>query len=228
MSRLLLIQDEESCCDPLTDLLRSDGFQIALAETAPAGLAEFQANGADLVLLDLTLPGTSGIEVCRSLRGQSNVPIIMLTAKDNEIDNVLGLQEGADDCVTKPYSPPELLARVRAVLRRRPEPPDPLSPTLQAGPVRLNIERHTVTVDGRLITLPLKEFQLLTQLLRHPGRVLTRGQLIDRVWGSAYRGDPSTLVVHIKRLRAQIEPNPAQPVHILTVRGLGYKFEAEG
>ena len=225
MSRILLIEDEESFSDPLSYLLRREGFQVALAQTGTAGLAEFETNGADLVLLDLMLPDLSGIEVCRCLRERSNVPIIMLTAKDSEMDKVAGLEMGADDYVTKPYSSPELLARVRAVLRRPAEPEALLSPTLQAGPVRMDVQRHTVTVDGRLIALPLKEFELLEHLLREAGRVLTHGQLMHRVWGRDYPGDTKTLVVHVKRLRAKIEPNPALPVHILTVRGLGYKFE---
>ena len=189
------------------------------------GLAEFDKSGADLVLLDLMLPGLSGIDVCRSLRQRSSVPVIMLTAKDSEIDKVVGLEIGADDYVTKPYSSRELLARVKAVLRRLAEPEDLLPSTIEAGPVRMDVERHTVTVNGKPTPLPLKEFELLEMLLRNAGRVLTRMQLIDRVWGSDYVGDTKTLDVHVKRLRAKIEPDPAHPVHIVTVRGLGYKFE---
>ncbi|MEO7752703.1 MAG: response regulator transcription factor [Terracoccus sp.] len=226
MSRILIVEDEVSFSDPLSYLLRKEGYDVAVAETGPDGLAEFEANGADLVLLDLMLPGLSGVDVCRALRQRSSVPVIMLTAKDSEIDKVVGLEIGADDYVTKPYSSRELLARVKAVLRRLAEPEDLAPPTLEAGPVRMDVERHTVNVSGRLLSLPLKEFELLEMLLRNAGRVLTRMQLIDRVWGSDYVGDTKTLDVHVKRLRAKIEPDPANPVHIVTVRGLGYKFEA--
>ncbi|GAA1885021.1 response regulator transcription factor [Lapillicoccus jejuensis] len=226
MSRILLVEDEESYSDPLSYLLRKEGYEVAVAGTGPDGLAEYDQNGADLVLLDLMLPGLSGIDVCRALRHRSAVPIIMLTAKDSEIDKVVGLEIGADDYVTKPYSSRELLARVKAVLRRLAEPEDLLPATLEAGPVRMDVERHVVTVDGRTTSLPLKEFELLEILLRNAGRVLTRMQLIDRVWGSDYVGDTKTLDVHVKRLRAKIEPDPGRPQHIITVRGLGYKFEA--
>ncbi|MBK8470403.1 MAG: response regulator transcription factor [Actinomycetales bacterium] len=226
MSRILIVEDEESFSDPLSYLLEKEGYETAVAATGPDGLAEFDANGADLVLLDLMLPGLSGIEVCRALRSRSSVPIIMLTAKDSEIDKVVGLEMGADDYVTKPYSSRELLARVRAVLRRLTDPDDPLPSTIEAGPVRMDVERHVVTVDGRPTAMPLKEFELLELLLRNSGRVLTRGQLIDRVWGSDYVGDTKTLDVHVKRLRAKVEPNPGNPRFILTVRGLGYKFES--
>jgi len=225
LSRILIVEDEESFSDPLSYLLRKEGYDVVVAETGPEGLTEFDKNGADLVLLDLMLPGLSGIDVCRTLRQRSSVPVIMLTAKDSEIDKVVGLEIGADDYVTKPYSSRELLARVKAVLRRLAEPEDLLPSTIEAGPVRMDIERHTVTVDGIPTALPLKEFELLEMLLRNAGRVLTRMQLIDRVWGSDYVGDTKTLDVHIKRLRAKIEPDPARPVHIVTVRGLGYKFE---
>ncbi|GAA6527388.1 response regulator transcription factor [Intrasporangium sp. DVR] len=226
MSRILIVEDEVSFSDPLSYLLRKEGYDVAVAETGPDGLAEFDKNGADLVLLDLMLPGLSGIDVCRALRQRSSVPVIMLTAKDSEIDKVVGLEIGADDYVTKPYSSRELLARVKAVLRRLAEPEDLLPPTIEVGPVRMDVERHTVSVNGRPTPLPLKEFELLEMLLRNAGRVLTRMQLIDRVWGSDYVGDTKTLDVHIKRLRAKLEPDPANPVHIVTVRGLGYKFEA--
>jgi two-component system response regulator RegX3 len=216
MSRILIVED----------LLEREGFSVAVAATGPDALVEFDANGADLVLLDLMLPGLSGVEVCRALRAKSSVPIIMLTAKDSEIDKVVGLEMGADDYVTKPYSARELLARVRAVLRRLAEADEPTGAPVQAGPVRMDIERHVVTVNGKATPMPLKEFELLELLLRHVGRVLTRGQLIDRVWGSDYVGDTKTLDVHVKRLRAKIEPDPGNPRHILTVRGLGYKFEA--
>ena len=225
MSRILIVEDEISFSDPLSYLLRKEGYDVVVAETGPAGLAEFDASGADLVLLDLMLPGLSGVDVCRGLRQRSSVPVIMLTAKDSEIDKVVGLEIGADDYVTKPYSSRELLARVKAVLRRLAEPEELVPATLEAGPVRMDVERHTVTVAGRGTPLPLKEFELLEMLLRNSGRVLTRMQLIDRVWGSDYVGDTKTLDVHVKRLRAKIEPDPATPVHIVTVRGLGYKFE---
>ena len=226
MSRILIVEDEESFSDPLSYLLQKEGFVTAVAATGPEALAEFDANGADLVLLDLMLPGLSGVEVCRALRAKSSVPIIMLTAKDSEIDKVVGLEMGADDYVTKPYSARELLARVRAVLRRLAEAEEPADASVQAGPVRMDVDRHVVTVNGKATPMPLKEFELLELLLRHSGRVLTRGQLIDRVWGSDYVGDTKTLDVHVKRLRAKVEPDPGNPRHILTVRGLGYKFEA--
>ncbi len=226
MSRILIVEDEESFSDPLSYLLHKEGYEVAVAATGPDGLAEFDNNGADLVLLDLMLPGLSGLEVCKALRQRSGVPIIMLTAKDSEIDKVVGLEMGADDYVTKPYSARELLARVKAVLRRNTELEDLAPPTVEAGPVRMDVERHVVTVGGTATAMPLKEFELLEMLLRNAGRVLTRGQLIDRVWGSDYVGDTKTLDVHIKRLRAKIEPDPGNPRHILTVRGLGYKFEA--
>jgi len=226
VSRILVVEDEESYSDPLSYLLRREGYDVVVAATGPAALAQFDSNGADLVLLDIMLPGLSGVDVCRRLRQRSSVPVIMLTAKDSEIDKVVGLEIGADDYVTKPYSSRELLARVKAVLRRLAEPEELLSPTLEAGPVRMDVERHTVTVGGVSTPLPLKEFELLEMLLRNAGRVLTRIQLMDRVWGSDYVGDTKTLDVHIKRLRAKIEPDPANPRHIVTVRGLGYKFEA--
>lgn len=226
MTRILVVEDEVSFSDPLSYLLRKEGYEVAVAENGPDALAEFDSAGADLVLLDLMLPGLSGVDVCRALRQKSNVPVIMLTAKDSEIDKVVGLELGADDYVTKPYSSRELLARIKAVLRRLSEPEDLLPSTLEAGPVRMDVERHVVTVDGQPAALPLKEFELLEMLLRNTGRVLTRMQLIDRVWGSDYVGDTKTLDVHIKRLRAKIEPDPASPRHIITVRGLGYKFEA--
>ena len=225
MTRVLVVEDEESISDPLSYLLRQEGFEVAVAATGPDGLAEFDRGGADIVLLDLMLPGLSGTEVCRTLRARSSVPVIMLTARDSEIDKVVGLELGADDYVTKPFSSRELVARVRAVLRRRGEPEDTVSGALEAGPVRMDVERHVVTVHGTQISLPLKEFELLELLLRNAGRVLTRGQLIDRVWGADYVGDTKTLDVHVKRLRAKIEPDPGAPKHLVTVRGLGYKFE---
>jgi two-component system, OmpR family, response regulator RegX3 len=226
MTRVLVVEDEESISDPLSYLLRQEGFEVAVAATGPDGLAEFDRGGADIVLLDLMLPGLSGTEVCRTLRAKSNVPVIMLTARDSEIDKVVGLELGADDYVTKPFSSRELVARVRAVLRRRGETEEVATAVLQAGPVRMDVERHVVTVDGTAISLPLKEFELLELLMRNAGRVLTRGQLIDRVWGADYVGDTKTLDVHVKRLRAKVEPDPANPKHLVTVRGLGYKLEA--
>jgi two-component system response regulator RegX3 len=227
MTRILVVEDEVSFSDPLSYLLRKEGYEVAVAETGPEALADFDRAGADLVLLDLMLPGLSGTEVCRALRQRSAVPVIMLTAKDSEIDKVVGLEIGADDYVTKPYSSRELLARIKAVLRRLSEPEDLVPATIEAGPVRMDVERHIVTVAGRPTQLPLKEFELLEMLLRNTGRVLTRMQLIDRVWGSDYVGDTKTLDVHVKRLRAKIEPDPAEPRHIVTVRGLGYKFESD-
>jgi two-component system, OmpR family, response regulator RegX3 len=227
VTRVLVVEDEESFSDPLSYMLRREGFDAVVAATGPDALAEFDRGGADVVLLDLMLPGLSGTEVCRRLRARSSVPIIMLTAKDGEIDKVVGLELGADDYVTKPYSARELVARIRAVLRRRGEAePSQDEGVLEAGPVRMDVERHVVAVDGESVALPLKEFDLLELLLRNAGRVLTRGQLIDRVWGSDYVGDTKTLDVHVKRLRAKIEPDPANPTYLLTVRGLGYKLEA--
>jgi two-component system response regulator RegX3 len=226
VTRVLVVEDEESISDPLAYLLRQEGFEVAVAATGPDGLAEFDRHGADIVLLDLMLPGLPGTEVCRALRARGSVPVIMLTARDSEVDKVVGLELGADDYVTKPFSSRELLARVRAVLRRRGEPSaDDAVAALSAGPVRMDVERHVVTVDGAPVALPLKEFELLELLLRNAGRVLTRGQLIDRVWGADYVGDTKTLDVHVKRLRAKIEPDPGDPRHLLTVRGLGYKLE---
>ena len=228
MTRVLVVEDEESFSDALSYMLRREGFDAVVAGSGPDALAEFDRAGADIVLLDLMLPGLSGTEVCRTLRSRSNVPIIMLTAKDGEIDKVVGLELGADDYVTKPYSARELVARIRAVLRRRGDAgePAPDGGVLEAGPVRMDVERPPVAVDGETVPLPLKEFDLLEFLLRNAGRVLTRGQLIDRVWGADYVGDTKTLDVHVKRLRAKLEPDPANPKYLLTVRGLGYKLEA--
>ena len=225
MTRILVVEDEDSFSDPLSYLLRREGYDVAVADDGPAALEEFDRNGADLVLLDLMLPGIPGTEVCRQLRARGNVPVIMLTAKDSEIDKVVGLELGADDYVTKPYSSRELVARVRAVLRRGAEPEALVPATVEAGPVRMDVERHVVTVGNRTVAMPLKEFELLEILLRNAGRVLTRMQLIDRVWGSDYVGDTKTLDVHVKRLRSKIEPDPAAPRYLVTVRGLGYKFE---
>ncbi|STX04682.1 response regulator transcription factor [Kocuria rosea] len=225
MTRILIVEDEESLSDPLSYLLGKEGFEVTVVDNGVDAVAEFDRSGADLMLLDLMLPGLSGTEVCRQVRQRSSVPIIMLTAKDAEIDKVVGLELGADDYVTKPYSSRELVARIRAVLRRQGEPEELVSATVQAGPVRMDIERHVVSVHGERVAMPLKEFELLEMLLRNAGRVLTRGQLIDRVWGSDYVGDTKTLDVHVKRLRAKIEPDPSAPRHLVTVRGLGYKFE---
>jgi two-component system, OmpR family, response regulator RegX3 len=226
VTRVLVVEDEESFSDALSYMLRREGFEVAVAATGPDALTEFDRSGADLVLLDLMLPGLSGTEVCRTLRQRSSVPVIMLTARDSEIDKVVGLELGADDYVTKPFSSRELVARIRAVLRRRgAADAEPAASSLEAGPVRMDVERHVVSVNGGTVPLPLKEFDLLELLLRNAGRVLTRGQLIDRVWGADYVGDTKTLDVHVKRLRAKIEPDPANPRHLVTVRGLGYKFE---
>jgi two-component system response regulator RegX3 len=207
-------------------MLRKEGFEVSVAATGTEAITEFDRTGADIVLLDLMLPEMSGTEVCRQLRARSHVPIIMVTARDSEIDKVVGLEIGADDYVTKPYSPRELVARIRAVLRRQiGESTESTPPTLSAGPVRMDVDRHVVTVGGGAVGLPLKEFELLELLLRNAGRVLTRGQLIDRVWGADYVGDTKTLDVHVKRLRSKIEPEPSTPRYIVTVRGLGYKFE---
>ncbi len=226
MTRVLIVEDEESMADPLAFLLRKEGFTTAIAATGPDALTEFDRNGADIVLLDVMLPGMSGTEVCKQLRVRAAVPVIMVTARDGEIDKVVGLEIGADDYVTKPYSARELIARIRAVLRRGSEADDLSDAVLQAGPVRMDVDRHVVSVGGGEVPLPLKEFDLLEYLMRNAGRVLTRGQLIDRVWGSDYVGDTKTLDVHVKRLRGKIEPDPAAPRFLITVRGLGYKLEA--
>jgi two-component system response regulator RegX3 len=225
--KILLVEDEASLSEPLAYLLEKEGFEVKIAETGTAAVEVFARSGADLILLDLMLPGISGTEVCRQIRVTSAVPIIMLTAKDTEVDKVVGLELGADDYVTKPYSARELVARIRAVLRRQAGLDDNYAEDVQvsAGPVKMDIDRHIVTVNGEATSLPLKEFELLEYLIRNAGRVLTRSQLIDRVWGTDYFGDTKTLDVHIKRLRAKIEVDPANPLLIQTVRGLGYKFE---
>ena len=226
MTRILIVEDEESFSDPLSYLLKREGFEVDVVDNGTDAVALFERTGADLVLLDLMLPGMSGTEVCRRIRQRSDVPVIMLTARDAEIDKVVGLEIGADDYVTKPYSSRELLARVRAVLRRRGESTDYPGAALEAGPVRMDVDRHVVQVNGASVSFPLKEFELLEMLLRNAGRVLTRGQLIERVWGADYVGDTKTLDVHVKRLRAKIEADSSAPRHLVTVRGLGYKFEA--
>ena len=226
MARILVVEDEETLSEAISFLLSKEGFDVAVAASGPEAIEVFDKAGADLILLDLMLPGLSGTEVCRQIRTKSSVPIIMLTAKDSEIDKVVGLELGADDYVTKPYSSRELIARIRAVLRRGEiQDSGGDESTLEVGPVRMDTDRHIITVNGEQVAIPLKEFELLEFLMRNAGRVLTRVQLIDRVWGSDYVGDTKTLDVHIKRLRAKIEKDPANPEHIQTVRGMGYKME---
>jgi two-component system response regulator RegX3 len=226
MAKILVVEDEETLAEAIAFLLGKEGFEVTVAATGPDAIAQFEKSGADLILLDLMLPGLSGTEVCRQIRAKSAVPIIMLTAKDSEIDKVVGLEIGADDYVTKPYSSRELIARIRAVLRRG-EFLDSADDgaILEVGPVRMDTDRHVISVNGAQVAIPLKEFELLEFLMRNAGRVLTRIQLIDRVWGSDYVGDTKTLDVHIKRLRAKIEKDPANPDYIQTVRGMGYKME---
>ncbi len=224
MSVVLIVEDEESYRDALGFMLEREGFEVILASDGAEGLVQFERHGADIVLLDLMMPGLSGTEVCRRLRQRSTVPIIMVTARDAEIDKVVGLELGADDYVTKPFSHRELVARVRAVLRRGHDV-ELMPDVIEAAGVRMDVERHEVWVDGRPVRLALKEFELLEMLLRNAGRVMTRGQLIDRIWGADYVGDTKTLDVHVKRLRGKIESDPANPALLLTVRGLGYKFE---
>ncbi|MDJ0324263.1 response regulator transcription factor [Cryobacterium sp. PH31-AA6] len=226
MTHILLVEDEQALSEPLSFLLEREGYEVTVAEDGPSAIREFDRTGADLILLDLMLPGIPGTEVCREIRTRSTVPIIMLTAKDSEVDIVVGLELGADDYVTKPYSTRELLARIRAVSRRRTEVELDDDSVLSAGTVSMDIERHTVSVSGEVVNMPLKEFELLEFLLRNAGRVLTRGQLIDRVWGTDYFGDTKTLDVHIKRIRSRIEATPSEPTMLVTVRGLGYRFEA--
>lgn len=225
MTTVLVVEDEVSMREALVFLLRSEGYTVLEAEDGQQALTVFAAEGADLVLLDLMLPKLNGKEVCKAIRVQSDVPVIMLTAKDTEIDKVIGFEIGADDYVTKPYSKNELLARMKAVLRRNGGPKEAVDGVLEAGPVRMDIDRHIVYFKGEKITMPLKEFELLELLLENKNRVLTRGQIIDQVWGSNYFGDTKTLDVHVKRLRSKIEEDPSRPQHLLTVRGLGYKFE---
>jgi len=226
MVRILIVEDESSFSEALEFLLGKEGFSIVSAANGTEAITKFEQGGIDLVLLDLMIPEISGTEVCRQIRAKSKVPIIMLTAKDSEVDKVVGLELGADDYVTKPYSTRELEARIRAVLRRNSgESAIGDIGIMTAGPVRMDTDRHQVAVNGVNVSLPLKEFELLEFLMRNSGRVLTRVQLIDRVWGSDYVGDTKTLDVHIKRLRAKIEVDPANPIFIQTVRGLGYKLE---
>lgn len=225
MSTVLVVEDEVNMREALVFLLRTEGYTVLEAEDGQQAVDIFAAEGADLILLDLMLPKLSGKDVCKAIRNQSDVPIIMLTAKDTEIDKVIGFEIGADDYVTKPYSKNELLARMKAVLRRNGGPKEAVNGILEAGPVWMDIDRHIVYFNGEKVTMPLKEFELLELLLENKNRVLTRGQIIDRVWGSNYFGDTKTLDVHVKRLRTKIEEDPSRPVHLLTVRGLGYKFE---
>ena len=227
MTHVLIVEDEESLADPLAFLLRKEGFEASVINDGAQALSAFDRVSPDIVLLDLMLPGMSGTEICKTLRARSSVPVIMVTTRDSEIDKVVGLELGADDYVTKPYSARELIARIRAVLRRGGDAGEEelTIGVIEEGPVRMDVERHTVAINGEAITLPLKEFDLLEYLLRNAGRVLTRGQLIDRVWGADYVGDTKTLDVHVKRLRSKIEPDPGNPKHLVTVRGLGYKYE---
>ena len=227
MVHILLVEDETTLGETLAFLLEREGFTVTLVTDGAAALAAFDASRHDLVLLDLMLPEVSGTEVCRRIRAQAQTPIIMLTAKDSEVDIVVGLELGADDFVTKPYKSSELLARIRAVLRRSApnEESSHQESALEIGRIRLDAQRHSLEVDGVLTPIPLKEFELLEYLMENAGRVLTRAQLIDHVWGSNYFGDTKTLDVHIKRIRGRIEEDPANPVHLATVRGLGYRFE---
>lgn len=225
MSRILLVEDEPAYAEPLVALLAAEGFEVTTATTGAGALESFDHAGADLVLLDLLLPDVPGLQVCRALRDRSHVPIIVVSALDGELDRVLGLEMGADDYLTKPFSTLELVARIRAVLRRAHDVDLVPHGVLESGPVRMDVARHTVTVRGQPIALPLKEFEVLEELLRDAGRVLGRGHLIERIWGPHYTGDTKTLDVHVKRLRAKIEPDPTQPRHLVTVRGLGYRFE---
>lgn len=227
MTKILIVEDEASFSEALEFLLGKEGFEVTVAEDGQQALDTFKKDGADLILLDLMIPVVSGIEVCRAIRASSQVPIIMLTAKDAEIDKVVGLELGADDYVTKPYSSRELIARIKAVLRRGvvDESADAENGVHSVAGIRLDIGKHQVVINGEVVALPLKEFELLEFLMRNVGRVLTRSQLIDRVWGGDYYGDTKTLDVHIKRLRAKIEADPANPVLIQTIRGLGYKLE---
>ena len=224
MTRILIIEDEDSYRDATSFMLRKEGFDVVTAADGAEGLAEFDKVGADLVLLDLMMPGIPGVEVCRQLRARGNVAIVMVTARDSEVDKVVGLELGADDYVTKPFSHRKLVARIRAVLRRG-QDMVLLPEVVEVSGVRIDVERHQVNVDGQDVRLALREFELLELLLRNAGRVMTRGQLIDRIWGSDYVGDTKTLDVHIKRLRSKIERDPSNPQRLVTVRGLGYKFE---
>jgi two-component system response regulator RegX3 len=225
MAKVLVVEDEQSLREALVFFLEKEGHEVSVAIDGEEAIRVYENSGADIILLDLMLPKIDGNQVCKQIRQSSNVPIIMLTAKDSEIDKIVGLEIGADDYITKPYSTRELLARIKAVLRRQVEPPITIDSVLIAGELRLDSDRHVVTLNGNPLTLPLKEFELLELLMENVNRVLTRGQIIDRVWGSNYFGDTKTLDVHIKRLRSKVEEDPARPKYIQTVRGLGYKLE---
>ena len=230
MTRILIVEDEESYREPLVYQLTREGYEVSAAASGEEGFDLFTRGGIDLVLLDVMLPGIDGIALCRRIREQSRVPIIMLTAKGAEIDKVVGLEIGADDYVTKPYSFRELLARIRAVLRRNQavandDGADRDDIDLVCGEIVMHVGQHEVTVRGESVFFPLKEFELLGYLMQNKGRVMTRHQLIDRIWGSDYVGDTKTLEVHVKRIRSKIESNPAQPQYLTTVRGLGYKID---
>ena len=225
MAKVLVVEDEQSLREALVFFLEKEGHEVSVAVDGEEAIRVFENSGAEIILLDLMLPKVDGNQVCKHIRQSSNVPIIMLTAKDSEIDKIVGLEIGADDYITKPYSTRELLARIKAVLRRQAEPPVNIESVLVAGELRLDSDRHVVTLNGNPLTLPLKEFELLELLMENVNRVLTRGQIIDRVWGSNYFGDTKTLDVHIKRLRSKVEEDPARPKYIQTVRGLGYKLE---
>jgi len=226
MTKILVVEDEQSLREPLVYQLVKEGYDVIEAADGDEAIREFKAHEPDLILLDLMLPKRNGNDVCQTIRQTSNVRIIMLTAKDSPIDKVVGLEIGADDYVTKPYETPELFARIKAVLRRGVEPQVEVGNVIEAGGVRMDIERHEVEVNGQRVQMPLKEFELLELLLENVNRVLTRGQIIDRVWGANYFGDTKTLDVHVKRIRSKIEDDPSRPIHLVTVRGLGYKFEA--
>jgi two-component system response regulator RegX3 len=228
VAKILVVEDEESYRISLGSLLPREGHQVVFAVDGNDALARFADSNPDLILLDLMLPGISGNEVCKIIRQNSDVPIIMLTAKDSETDEVVGLEIGADDYVTKLASSSKLIARINKVLSKRqiPETTPSEDGKLTGGNITMDVERHQVLVSGTKVSLPLKEFELLELLLENKNRVLTRGQIIDRVWGHDYFGDTKTLDVHIKRLRSKLEADPARPEHIVTVRGLGYKFEA--
>lgn len=227
MTKVLIVEDEVSFSDALAYLLKKESYEVEVAVNGTEAIERFQSFSPDLILLDLMIPEVSGTEVCRVIRSTSQVPIIMLTAKDSEIDKVVGLELGADDYVTKPYSSRELLARMKAVMRRNSSEGSisDEGSLLAVGSVRMDLDKHQVTVNSVSVTFPLKEFELLEFLMRNSGRVLTRSQLIDRVWGNDYFGDTKTLDVHIKRLRSKIEEDPANPKIIHTIRGLGYKLE---
>ena len=227
---LLIVEDEPSYVDALEVALHREGFATTVARDGPEALALFDRVAPDLVLLDLMLPGMSGVDVCRQIRSRSRTPVIMVTAKDSELDAVVGLEVGADDYVTKPYGLRELIARIRAVLRRAANEPDPEADgddVIEIGDVRLDAGRRELTVRGELVSIPRKEFELLEAMMSRAGRVVTRETLLDQVWGLDYVGDTKTLDVHVKRLRSKVEVDPAKPQLITTVRGVGYRFETD-